>query len=88
MDKQELQKLEQLVQLERDVLMLKDSMMYLHDLTYEQHEKLDTLEEHIQQSKREMENGVVALEETQESYVSPYYKYATIVAAGIVWFML
>jgi len=85
---EQLNKWEQLVQLERDVLMLKDSMLYLHDLTYEQHEKLDTLEEHIQQSKQEMTNGVITLEETQESYVSYYYKYATVAVAGLLWFLL
>ena len=83
----QLKKMEQLVQLERDVLMLKDSMLYLHELTYEQHEQLDTLEEHIQRSKQEMNHGVEELEEAQESYTS-YYKYATIIGAGLLWFLL
>jgi cell division protein FtsL len=72
-----------LEKIEKDVDMLKESMLYLNELTYAQSKDIDTLEDHIQQSKKELLAGVEEVEE--QSY--PYYKYA-IIAVGLLWFML
>jgi|APCry1669189101_1035198.scaffolds.fasta_scaffold195587_1 t-SNARE complex subunit (syntaxin) len=71
-------------QIEKDVDMLKESMLYLNELASKQSEDIDTLEDHIQTSKKELSAGVEEVEE-QQSY--PYYKYA-IIAVGLLWFVL
>lgn len=71
-----------LEKIEKDVLILKESMIYLKELTNAQEEKIDTLEDHIQRSKKEMYEGT---EEISSSSYS-YYPYA--ILAGILWFIL
>ena len=71
-------------QIEKDVDMLKQSMLYLNELASKQSEDIDTLEDHIQTSKKELSAGV---EEVENQHSYPYYKYA-IIAVGILWFVL
>ena len=73
-----------LEKIEKDVLILKDSMIYLKELTNAQEEKIDTLEDHIQRSKKEMYEGTEEISSSSYSY--SYYPYA--IAVGILWFIL
>ena len=73
-----------LEKIEKDVLILKDSMIYLKELTNAQEEKIDTLEDHIQRSKKEMSEGTEEISSSSYSY--SYYPYA--IAVGILWFIL
>ena len=73
-----------LEKIEKDVDMLKDSMIYLKELTNAQEEKIDTLEDHIQRSKKEMCEGTEEISSSSYSYT--YYPYAILV--GILWFIL
>jgi len=74
-------------QIEKDVDMLKQSMLYLNELASKQSEDIDTLEDHIQTSKKELSAGVEEVEEVENQHSYPYYKYA-IIAVGILWFVL
>jgi t-SNARE complex subunit (syntaxin) len=74
-----------LEKIEKDVDMLKESMIYLKELTYAQSQDIDTLEDHIQQYKKEMSEGTEEI--SSSSYFSySYYPYA--ILAGILWFIL
>lgn len=74
-----------LEKIEKDVLILQDSMIYLKELTYAQSQDIDTLEDHIQRSKKEMSEGT---EEISSSSYSSYSYYPYAILAGILWFIL
>lgn len=75
-----------LEKIEKDVDMLKESMIYLKELTYAQSQDIDTLEDHIQQSKKEMSEGKEEISSSSSYFSYSYYPYA--IAAGILWFIL
>ena len=75
-----------LEKIEKDVDMLKESMIYLKELTYAQSQDIDTLEDHIQQSKKEMSEGTEEISSSSSYFSYSYYPYA--IAAGILWFIL
>ena len=75
-----------LEKIEKDVDMLKDSMIYLKELTYAQSQDIDTLEDHIQRSKKEMYEGTEEISSSSSYSSYSYYPYA--IAVGIIWFIL
>ena len=77
--------IEKIQKIEKDVLILKDSMIYLKELTNAQSQDIDTLEDHIQRSKKEMSEGTEDISSSSYSSYS-YYPYA--IAVGILWFIL
>lgn len=78
--------IEKIQKIEKDVLILKDSMIYLKELTNAQSQDIDTLEDHIQRSKKEMSEGTEEISSSSSYYSYSYYPYA--IAVGILWFIL
>ena len=68
-------------QIEKDVVQLKETMEILHDIVSEQQPELDSIEQHIHESKTHVAEAEIAL--TEATIYSQYTNYLWYVASGL-----
>jgi len=68
-------------QIEKDVVQLKETMDILHDIVTEHQQEIDSIEQHIHESKTHVAEAEIAL--TEATTYSHYTNYLWYVASGL-----
>jgi len=68
-------------QIEKDVVQLQETMEILHDMVTEQQQEIDSIEQHINESKTHVTEVEIAL--TEATTYSQYKNYLWYVASGL-----